>query len=147
MKVIQPLNYINFEKKKAMKLLQDKFNWTKYKYKHYESRFTRFYEGYWLTERFKFDMRRTELSSLILSNQISRKNALEILKHPPLEKSFAEKEFNYIATKLEISKDELFYYFKMPKKYYWDYANNKKLLEIGEKFINLISPLRRGGAF
>ena len=51
----------------------------------------RFYEGYWLTERFKFDMRRTELSSLILSNQISRKEAIEILKIPPLDKSFAEK--------------------------------------------------------
>ena len=146
-KVFKPLNYLNFNKKEAEQILSSKYDWKPYSQKHFESRFTRFYEGYWLTERFNFDMRRTELSSLILSNQISRKQALTILKKPPLEKSFVKKEFNYIATKLGISEDELFYYFKMPKMYYWDYANNKNFLEIGEKFINLISPIRRGGAF
>jgi hypothetical protein len=58
-----------------------------------------------------------------------------------------EQEFNYIATKLGISVDELRSYHQMPKKYYWDYRNQRRLFERGEKVLSIIAGTRRGGAF
>ena len=51
-KVVRPLNYIPFRKDIAIQTLVDKFNWQPYPQKHFESRFTRFYEGYWLPQKF-----------------------------------------------------------------------------------------------
>ena len=84
---------------------------------------------------------------MILSEQINRSDAIEILKNPPLEKKIVEDEFNYVATKLDISVKELEKYLTMPKKYYWDYKNNKKLLKLGETFLRVIGGARRGGSY
>ena len=45
--VVKPLNNVPFFKEAAMDELVAKYGWQKYAHKHYESRFTRFYEGYW----------------------------------------------------------------------------------------------------
>ena len=145
--VFKPLNYINYLKSDAIRELKSIYGWKPYSQKHFESRFTRFYEGYWLTNRFNYDMRRVELSSMILSEQIHRSEAIEILKNPPLESKVVQDEFNYVATKLDISVEELEKYFTMPKKYYWDYKNNKKLLKLGENFLKVIGGARRGGSY
>ena len=146
-KVFKPLNYINYSKSQATKELSSTYGWKPYSQKHFESRFTRFYEGYWLLERFGFDMRRVELSSLILAGQITRGEALNILSHPPLDSELVQQEFEYVAMKLNIPIDELNSYFTMPKKYYWDYSNNKTILELGEKTLGFVTQIRRGGAY
>ena len=147
-KVYKLLNFIPYIQKTAISDLKKFYSWKPYKQKHFESRFTRFFEGFWLPSRFGYDMRRNQLSSLILTNQISRKDALEILKSPPLDKNTIDQEFSYIASKLNISIDELWEFHKLPKKYYWDYKNQKKLFDIGEKLLNLFSiSSRRGGSF
>ena len=64
-KVVNPLNLIEYSKNKAKELLIEKFNWQPYPQKHFESRFTKFYESYWLYERFGYDVRRVQFSSLI----------------------------------------------------------------------------------
>ena len=79
-KVIKPLDYINYNKKDAVEELKNIYGWQPYAQKHFESRFTQFYEKYWLYERFGFDTRKVQLSSLILTDQISRDEALEVLK-------------------------------------------------------------------
>ena len=83
-KVIKPLNYFEYNKEKAKELLINKYGWKPYPQKHFESRFTSFYEGYWLFNRFGFDVRRVQYSSLILTKQISRDQALSDLSVPPL---------------------------------------------------------------
>ena len=146
-KVLKPLNYMPYIKKDAMAELEKIYGWKPYPQKHFESRFTRFYEGYWLPTRFGYDMRRREFSSLILTGQMTREEALERLKDPPLDPETAEQEFNYVAAKLGISTDELRGYHQMPKKYYWDYRNQSWLFNLGEKVLGYISGARRGGAF
>lgn len=136
--VIKPLNYIPYIKANALKLLKDEYDWTPYPQKHFESRFTKFYEGYWLLERFGFDTRRVQFSSLILTNQMKRDEALELLKKPAYNPETIEDEFKYIATKLDISVDELRGYFKMPKKFYWDYKNQQSLFNAGAKVLKAI---------
>ena len=132
----KPLNFIDFNKKKATSLLEKEYGWRSYEQKHYESRFTRFYEGYWLPKRFGFDPRRVVFSSLILANQLSREDALKKLKKESLDKNTINNEFEFIARKLDISSDELHSYFQMPKRFYWDYPNDYKRIKLGAKILN-----------
>jgi N-acetyl sugar amidotransferase len=137
-KVIKSLNYMPYIKSDALRLLEKEYGWKPYPQKHFESRFTKFYEGYWLPERFGFDTRRVQFSSLILTDQMKREEALEQLKKTPYNPETIDDEFNFIATKLGITSLELKEYFKMPKKFYWDYKNQEKLFNIGAKILKFI---------
>ena len=137
-KVIKSLNYMPYIKSDALELLEKEYGWKPYPQKHFESRFTKFYESYWLPERFGFDTRRIQFSSLILTGQMNREDAIEILKRPAYNPDTIEDEFNFIATKLGIKSQELKEYFNMPKKFYWDYKNQEKLFNIGAKFLKFI---------
>lgn len=136
--VVKPLNYMPYIKENALKFLADEYGWTPYPQKHFESRFTKFYEGYWLPERFGFDTRRVQFSSLILTGQMTREDALKKLVSPAYNPETIDEEFNYIATKLGITSEELRSYFTMPKKFYWDYKNNESIFNLGAKFLKLI---------
>lgn len=136
--VIKALNYMPYIKSEALKLLEIDYGWKPYPQKHFESRFTKFYEGYWLPERFGFDTRRVQFSSLILTGQMQREEAIEILKKPAYNSETIEEDFNYIATKLGITKSELEMYFSSPKKFYWDYKNQEWLFNLGAKFLKLL---------
>lgn len=146
-KVVKPLNYMPFTKKLAVDLLEKEYGWKPYPQKHFESRFTRFYEGYWLPTRFGFDVRRCQLSSLILTGQITRDLALRELEKPPYDPETIEQDFEYVATKLGISINELRGYHEMLKKFYWDYRNQHALLGRIEKTVRIFGLGRRGGAF
>ncbi len=141
-KVIKPLNYMKYTKADAIKILQKEYEWKTYPQKHFESIFTKFFESYWLPERFGFDTRKVQYSSLILTGQMNREEALEKLNKPAYDPNTIENEFNYIAKKLEISSDELKYYFTMPKKYYWDYKNQVSIFKLGAKFLKFIGDER-----
>ena len=60
-KVIKPLNFIKYLKKNAIEELQNLYGWKSYSQKHFESRFTKFLESYWIPTRFGYDMRRNQL--------------------------------------------------------------------------------------
>ena len=81
-RVVKPLNYVPYLKEAAMQELVDKFGWQRYAHKHYESRFTRFFEGYWLPRKFGYDKRRAHFSSLILTRQMTRDEALRRIAQP-----------------------------------------------------------------
>lgn len=145
--VIKPLNFINYIKANAISELVNIYGWRPYPQKHFESRFTRFFEGHWLINRFGYDMRRAQLSSLILTGQMNRDEALEILKHPALEDCVVEAELGFVASKLGVTREELNFYYKMEKKSYKDYKNQKLLFDVGEKILSYFTGTRRGGAF
>ena len=128
-KFVKLLTYFPYIKDEAKEMLQKEYGWIPYPQKHFESRFTRFFEGYWLPERFGYDPRRVQFSSLILAGQMTREKALEELKKKPYDEETIKDDFKYVATKLGISVDELQGYFEMPQKYYWDYKNNKEILD------------------
>lgn len=146
-KVFKPLNFMPYIKQDAMELMEQQYGWKPYPQKHFESRFTRFFEGYWLPTRFGFDMRRVDLSSLILTGQMSRDEALSKLEEPPYDPDLIEQDFDYIATKLGIRNEELRSYHEMPKKFYWDYRNQHNIFELGEWVLSRLAGTRRGGAF
>ena len=143
-KLIRPLDYFPYEKDKAMQLLQDEFGYQKYPQKHFESRFTRFYEAYWLPEKFGYDTRKVQFSSLILTNQMERKDALDELKKPAYDPETIKDDFEYIATKLGISTDELQSYFDSPNKTHKDYKSQENIYNIGAKIMRRFG-LEKGG--
>jgi len=136
--VVKLLNYIPFFKAEAIALLIEEYDWKPYPQKHYESRFTKFYEGYWLPERFGYDTRKVQFSSLILTDQMTREDALGKIKLPAYNPATIDQEFTYVATKMGISSDELRQYFNLPKKYYWDYKNHQNLFRAGAKVMHKI---------
>ena len=142
MKVIQPLNYIKYIKSDAINFLEKRFNWEQYSHKHYESRFTKFYEGYWLINKFGYDKRKAHFSSLILTNQMSRDEALEKLSKPPFIEEI-EDDFEYIANKLEISIEDLRSLMKGKNKSFKDYKSNYFLINFFTKLLRLLSLEKR----
>ena len=142
--LIRPLDYIPYVKEDAIDLLVNKFGWQRYPQKHFESRFTRFYESYWLPTRFGFDTRRVQYSSLILTNQMTREEALEKLKKPAFDKDAINSDFEYIANKLGITVDELQSYLEAPKKTYLDYKSQSNIYNIGAKVLRLMGRERGG---
>ena len=143
MKVHYPLNLVPYNKLQAEKLLYDKFGWNSFQHKHHESRFTRFYEDFWLPRRFGFEKRRAHFSSLIMTGQMQRQDALTRVATPEMSEHFLEQEFQYIANKLDISEAELQELFDMPKKTYADYKNKRWLIGAGTKFLSLLGLERR----
>lgn len=137
-KVLKFLDYLPYNKKEAIKTLKEEYDWTPYPQKHFESRFTKFFESYWLPERFGFDPRRVQFSSLIVTGQMKREDALEELKKPAYDLKTIENDINYIASKLEISKEELMSYFNIEKKFYWDYPNQQSMFRMGAKVLHLL---------
>ena len=129
--VVKPLDCVPYVKKDAQKLLMDKFGWQIYPQKHFESRFTKFYEGYWLPKKFGFDPRRVQFSSLILTNQMTRDEALAELAKPSWDPATIAQDFEYIATKLGIPVSELQGYMDARNKSYRDYRNQLPLFNLG----------------
>lgn len=100
------LNYMPYIKSEIKKIIKEELDWRDYGGKHYESIFTRFYQGYILPEKFNIDKRKMHLSNLIMSGQINKSEALAELELPtyPLKEQLEDKE--YVIKKWEISSDE-----------------------------------------
>lgn len=137
-KVIKTLNYRPYIKEEAMQFLKEEYGWTPYPQKHFESRFTKFYEGYWLPKKFGYDTRKVQYSSLILTGQMTREEALEKLKKPAIDEETVKHDFEYIATKLGITVAELQGYMDAPNKTHRDYKNQESLFNLGAKVLKLL---------
>ena len=137
-KVVKPLNYVNFTKDKAIKLLEADYGWTSYPQKHFESRFTRFFEGYWLPSRFGYDTRKVQFSSLILTGQMLREDALKKLREPALTPLEVRNEKEFVASKLRISVDALEAFERLPKSTYRDFKSMSLLYDLGAKTLQKI---------
>ncbi len=135
-KILYLLNYTHYEKEQAKQLLIEKFGWIDYGGKHHESRYTKFIQSYLLPTKFQLDYRKATLSSQICSGEITREEAIEILKTPGYNKSEIEKDIDYIAKKLNLDANELKALIAKPGKFYYEYPNNDKILTALYKIYN-----------
>ena len=131
MQIINPLNYIDYRKEKAIEILKKELDWQYYGGKHYESRFTKFFQSYYLPVKFNFDKRRAHLSSLIISGQISREDALNAMKENVYSESEIGNDLEYIAKKLDWSSQEFRRIIDLPPNRHQDFATNEKLFSLG----------------
>ena len=100
---IDILNYFDFRKVDALRVLQEELGWQYYGGKHYESIYTRFYQGYILPKKFGFDKRKMHLSSLVCSGEITRDEALAELAKPPYPEELQAADREYTVKKLGIT--------------------------------------------
>lgn len=131
MKVIRPLNLVPYVKSEAEKELGERFGWQPFQHKHHESRFTRFYEDYWLPRKFGFEKRKAHFSSLIMTGQMTREDAIARLAEPEMDEHFLKQEFEYVAHKLDLTTDELQELFDGENKTFSDYRNKRWLIGLG----------------
>ena len=143
-KMYRPLDFIPYAKDEAMQTLVDKFGYQKYPQKHFESRFTRFYEGFWLPERFNYDTRKVQYSSLILTGQMSREEAIEKLRTPIYTNDQIKEDFEFVSNKLGIKTEELWEYFNMPKKTFKNYKSQQSIYNIGASIMKYFG-IEKGG--
>ena len=143
MKTVYPLNLINYIKKDAEKELYNKFGWQPFKHKHHESRFTRFYEDYWLPRRFGFEKRRSHFSSLIMTQQMTRDEAMQRISSSEMNENFLKQEFEYVAHKLDLSREELQKLFEIPKKYYYNFKNKRWIINLGTSLLRYLGLEKR----
>lgn len=143
MTVVKPLNLVPYVKQDAEAELEKHFGWKKFKHKHHESRFTRFYEDYWMPRKFGYEKRRAHFSSLIMTGQMSREAALERISKPEMDEQFLKSEFEYVANKLDLSVDELQKIFDGKNKTSLDYKNKRYLIGIGSRVMSALGLERR----
>src|SRR3972149_5530952 len=103
LKIVFPLNYLPYKKSEALNFLESKFTWRYYGGKHYESRFTKFFQSYYLIKKFGIDKRKAHFSSLILNGEMTREEAINELKFLPYNESEINRDIEYIAKKLKIT--------------------------------------------
>ena len=123
------LNYIDFNKTEAMKILEQELGWRYYGGKPSASIYTRFYQGYILPTKFGYDKRRSHLSSLICSGETTRDAALKELDKPTYQPTMQEEDREYVVKKLGLADDEFEAILNAPKKTFWDYPSYGRVIE------------------
>lgn len=135
------INYIPFDKSEAMKVIQDELGWKYYGGKHYESIYTRFYQAYILPRKFNIDKRKAHLTCLIASTgEITREDALEILKQPTADPKLMEDDKEYVIKKLDITPSKFDEIMNAPIRSILDYPNHH-VWEM--KFRRMLNKLRK----
>lgn len=114
-KTVKPLNFVSFTRQEMIDTLGSEYGYVSYGQKHFEDLITKFLEGYWSPTRFGHDIRRAWLSTLVVTGQMSRNEALKILEQPPLSAEESKELFSEVAKKLGISEEKLLEYRNMPE--------------------------------
>jgi N-acetyl sugar amidotransferase len=125
------LNYFDYNKSDALELLKKEVGYKPYPYKHYESVFTRFYQAYILPHKFGYDKRRVHLSSLIVSGQMTRAEALALLETAPYpDQQQEEQDRAFVMKKLGFTQASFDEYMKAPAVPHERYGSEKWLWDI-----------------
>jgi len=137
-KMIYPYNYLEYSKKEAQKFLKENYGWEYYDEHHHENLFTKFAIGYWQYKKFGIDKRKITYSAQILSNQITKEEALKIISKEPYNTSEINKDLEYILNKLDLTKDDFDKIWDKPNKTFRDYPSYYHYFE---KFYDYLWPL------
>lgn len=120
------LNFSPYHYEQAKAEIAAEVGWRDYGGKHYESVFTRWFQGYYLPKRFGFDKRLAHYTSLILAEEMTRDEALARLESTNYPDELRVQDHEFMAKKLGISVSELDLIVAAPPKSYTDYPNSEK---------------------
>ena len=137
-KVVAILNYMEYNKKEAMKILEEDLEWVYYGGKHYESVYTRFYQGYILPQKFNIDKRKGHLSDLINSGQITKQEALKELELPIYNEDLLIQDKAFVIKKLGLTNEQFEQIMTEKTKSFEDYPNNSKFIFKLKTFVNYL---------
>lgn len=135
---VMMLNWMPYIKSEVKKTIIDELNWRDYGGKHYESVFTRFYQGYILPTKFKVDKRKAHLSTLICSGQMTKEEALEELKQPIYDAEQCKIDMEFVLKKFDLTQAQFDDFMSRPPRDHREYATRKPFFEQ----YPLLKPLR-----
>lgn len=124
---VRPLNYMPYLYEDAKRDITESVGWRDYGGKHYESVFTRYFQGYYLPHKFGYDKRLAHYSSLVLSDQITRDQALALMESTNYPEQLRKQDHEFIAKKLGLTVDELEALIELPPVDYSAYPNSEAL--------------------
>lgn len=136
MKYVSILNLVPYEKEKVLRLLEEKYDYVRYVAKHYESIYTRFFQGYMLLVKYKYDKRIAHLSTLVMSGQITRDEALnELKKNPYPDENIFKEDFEIFLKKLNFTQEEFDKIMKQKPAKPTDFNSLERLIKALSPFI------------
>lgn len=135
-RMVSILNYVDYNKAEAMRVLQDELGWVYYGGKHYESIYTRFYQAYILPRKFNIDKRKAHYSNLICSGQMTREQALEMMNEPVYPENLLLEDRAYVIKKLQMSEQEFEEIMNAPMLTFESYRTNHDMFERAKKLVN-----------
>ncbi len=127
-KLVSPLNYIPYDRQKAMEVLKTELGWRDYGGKHHESIYTRFFQSYILPRKFNIDKRRAHYSDRIKSGLMTRTDALEALEAPPCDPQLMNEDRQYALKKLRLKEAEFESIMSLPRRTFREFPNNDSLI-------------------
>lgn len=143
-RTVSILNYVDYNKQEVMRTIQDKLGWVYYGGKHYESIYTRFFQGYILPHKFGIDKRYGHLSDLINSGQLSREAALRDIQQPPYPEDLLTQDMEFVLKKFQISQTDFDTLMALPQRSFRDFKNQYDRIE---KLKTLVTALRARGLY
>lgn len=141
MEVLKPLNFLPYSKEEAIRILERDYGWRYYGGKHYESRWTRFFQAYYLPYKFGYDKRKAHLASLVVSGQMTREAALEALSAPLYDPKLLAEDKAFIAKKLGLSLAELEELIHQPVRHYSEFPNHQRKKKFAMQGYRLLTRL------
>jgi hypothetical protein len=136
-RMVAILNYVDYDKKKAMEVLQSRLGWVYYGGKHYESIYTRFYQAYILPRKFDIDKRKAHYSNLICSGQMTRDEALILMREPVYPEQALQDDREYTIKKLGLAEEVFDAIIAAPNKDFLDYKTSHGLFEYAKRIVNV----------
>lgn len=128
-RMVNLLNYIDYDKAVAVDLMKRELGWQYYGGKHYESIYTRWYQGFYLPRKFGFDKRRAHYSALVCAGQLSREDALEQLMNDPYCDNDVQEDTSFVLKKFSLTLEQLEAIISAPNKKHTDYPNSRLFIE------------------
>lgn len=137
-KSVSILNYIDYNKEEVMSFLEKELDWVYYGGKHYESNYTKFYQGYILPKKFGIDKRYGHLSDLINAGQLTREEALAELKSLPYDSNAIDKDKENVLKELNLSVSDFDRMMNEPLRSFKDYKNSYVFVNLLKKTLSLL---------
>jgi hypothetical protein len=133
------LNYLTYNRDEAIQIMNRDLGWRSYEKKHYESLFTRFYQGYILPKKFNVDKRKLHYSTLICSGQMTRDEAYKLMKDEAYsDEQILKEDKEYVLKKLGLSNEEFDKYIDSPPVPHSYYPSNEWTYnQLARQFISL----------
>ncbi|MCT7995235.1 N-acetyl sugar amidotransferase [Laspinema olomoucense] len=136
------LDYVEYDKPKALAFLAEQYGFRPYPYKHYESIFTRFYQGYILPKKFAVDKRRLHFSTLIISGQMKREEAIKDLQNIPYpDQQILQRDIEYFLKKMNWNASGLNDYIQRPGESHLSYSSEEPLYRCAWKIWKFFKPI------
>ena len=137
-KMISPLDYLDYNKEKVKSFLISEYNWVDYGGKHFENVYTRFYQSYILYHKFGIDKRISHFSTLINSGQLEKIAAIEEFKNLPYDRNSIQAEKEYFIKKMGMNLDEFEEYMQAPLRSHLEFNSHIKWINRLRKIRNII---------